>query len=925
MEKKVNMRFLKKICCGFCYCIQVLLYAQEVSLLKGTVVFENTQRPLEGVLLRLGGTPVFTHSNPKGFFELETTVQGLWMLEISAKNFVSKTLPLELVQGVVVDLGVLSLSALPFEEIQRPTVLLSQAELFEEENGGADNIPGLMQASKDVFLNAAAFRFGQARFKVRGYDSQEGLILINGIEMNKHFDGRPQWSNWGGLNAVLRNQELAFGIAASEHSFGGLAGVTHFSTRASQYRPGNAVSVAATRGSYRSRVLASYATGLLENGWALTLSASLRAAENGVIDGTHYWAWSSFIALEKQLHPKHSLNLTAFVASNKRAKSSPNTQEVLDLRGAKYNAYWGLQSGKVRNARIREIREPIFQLTHTWKVQKNTEVGTTVSFQKGHVGNSRLGNFKAPNSSPTYYQKLPSYSLRFPENPNYENAYLSLREFQNYGQIAWKDLFQANALNPSAKYFLYEDRNEDQTWTFHSKIDLQFSRKWRANIGFSFQDLYSLNYAKMRDLLGAATFVDLDPYATGVASQNDLNRPDRNVEEGDSFSYRYALRSKKAFLFFQSHYHSRRLEIQASWTYRTSLYQRDGGYRNGSYPDNSYGRSPKKTFRNFSGKANLLYKLTGRHLFGFNLGLLSQAPTAKSVFPQVRVTADFAPELRSELRQTVDLSYRYRAPGIQARLTGYHTQFSQGTSTSFSFAQGLRGEEADFVALVLTGIEKQHQGVEFGMEAKLNSSFQLSAVAALGSHVYANNPHLYLRSDQFVGEKGDFGSAYLKSARLGGSPQRAYSLGIEYRDPAYWWAQVNANFLSHRYLNSSPLIRTANFFLDADGIPFVNPESSLPITAKEVKDFWQQERLKDLFLVNFVGGKSWKTPTYYLSLFASVTNLLGTVFKTGGFEQSRKANFRELSEDMGLETPLFGPKYWTAPGVGYYLMLSVYF
>ena len=73
------------------------------------------------------------------------------------------------------------------------------------------------------------------------------------------------------------------------------------------------------------------------------------------------------------------------------------------------------------------------------------------------------------------------------------------------------------------------------------------------------------------------------------------------------------------------------------------------------------------------------------------------------------------------------------------------------------------------------------------------------------------------------------------------------------------------------------------------------------------------------------GGKSWKTPTYYLSLFASVTNLLGTVFKTGGFEQSRKANYRELSEDMGLETPLFGPKYWTAPGVGYYLMLSVYF
>ena len=74
---------------------------------------------------------------------------------------------------------------------------------------------GLLQATRDIFLTRAAFDFSQAFFRVRGYDSKEGQVLINGLAMNKFFDGRPQWNNWGGLNDVVRNQEFTSGETVS--------------------------------------------------------------------------------------------------------------------------------------------------------------------------------------------------------------------------------------------------------------------------------------------------------------------------------------------------------------------------------------------------------------------------------------------------------------------------------------------------------------------------------------------------------------------------------------------------------------------------------------------------------------------------------------------------------------------------------------
>ena len=118
---------------------------------------------------------------------------------------------------------------------------------------------------------------------------------MNGIEMNKMFNGRPQWSNWGGLNDVMRNQELTSGIVPSAYSFGSILGSSNINVRASMYRRGGRVTYSSSNRSYTNRLMATYTSGVVENGWAYALSVGRRWGNEGYQDGTFYDANSFFL------------------------------------------------------------------------------------------------------------------------------------------------------------------------------------------------------------------------------------------------------------------------------------------------------------------------------------------------------------------------------------------------------------------------------------------------------------------------------------------------------------------------------------------------------------------------------------------------------------------------------------------------------
>ena len=93
------------------------------------------------------------------------------------------------------ELGIVNLSR--ENPVEKRDVLLNLSETDLDDEEGISDVVGLLQGSQDVFLNRAAFDFSQSFFRVRGYDSSEGRVHINGLPMNSLVDGRPSMESLG--------------------------------------------------------------------------------------------------------------------------------------------------------------------------------------------------------------------------------------------------------------------------------------------------------------------------------------------------------------------------------------------------------------------------------------------------------------------------------------------------------------------------------------------------------------------------------------------------------------------------------------------------------------------------------------------------------------------------------------------------------
>ena len=899
------------------------MYSQNV--IRGIIIDNNSEKPLSEVLISIKNTIFTTKTDLNGAFHIKALSKGNYILEIKFNGFETQNLQLELSNNTL-DLDVILLFRDFTDELDLSIITISDDELNNDASA-ADNISGLLQASKDIFLRTAAFEFSSSFFKVKGLDSGNGKVLINGIQMNKVYDGRAQWSNWGGLNDVLRNQEFSNGLAASNVTFGGVLGATNMNTRASLQRPGTRLSYSSSNRSYAHRAMATHTTGISKNGWAMTFSASRRAGTEGFNDGTSYNAYSVFTSIEKKINNNHSINFTGIFTPNRRGKSSPNTQEVFDLKGIEYNEYWGDLNGRKLNSRIKEVAEPIVMLNHYWAFSEKATLQTNASYQFGKIGNSRLDFNGGANPSPTYYQTLPSYFLR---DNDLAGAYTAQENVVNKGQLDWQRIFDANTTNANVglnnAYVLYEDRNDDKQITVNTIYNLDVNNHIAINGKVEYKGLRSHNFAEVIDLLGGSGYLDINNFADSEAQmQNDVLNPNRIVGVGDAFRYNFNLSSDLINAFLQAQFKYSKIDFFGAVKVSQVTNQREGFYKNGRFENNSLGASEKINFTNYGAKAGATYKINGRNLIDVNVAYVTQAPTLRNSFSNSRENNNIVDNLQSEKVFSADASYIRRSPIITARATAYYTSIQDATEISFYFGDGVGGDNTAFVQEIVTGIAKRQLGLELGLEAQVTSTIKLKGAAAIGSFVYANNPNLYLTSDVtnegIFDEKGRSGNyiSNLKNYKIAAGPQQAYSAGFEYRDPNYWWIGATVNFFNNTYVDIAPLTRSLNFYSDADGLTFPN------YNIESASQLLQQEKFDAYKVVNLVGGKSWKINGYYISVFATLNNLLNTAYKSGGFEQGRNSNYNELSADKALNKALFGNKYWYGRGTTYFLNLNFSF
>lgn len=900
------------------FCLSLTGYGQETITITGRILNQVAKVPIDNAIIVIEGSSETSLSNAQGEFQLTTSLEGAYILKISAPYYNTKRIPI-LLEAQNLNIGMITLTNDITIEQTDNLITLTESDLSDDDETVSLSA-GLLQATKDVFLNRAAFDFGQAFFRVRGYDSQNGQVLINGIRMNKFFDGRPQWNNWGGLNDVIRNQEFSNGLETSDYTFGGILGNTNIDIRPSKLRPGIRLSSSASNRTYFGRLMTTYTSNPNTNGFTHTFSASRRWAKEGYIDGTLYDAYSFFGALEYQLNDKNNFLFTTILAKNRRGRSSAITEEVFELVGNNYNPYWGDQNGDIRNSRERNIFEPIVMLNHYYE-SKKIKVTSGASYQFGTNARSRLGYFNAPNPEPTYYRYLPSFYINNPIGADFTNAELARDGFLNNSQINWSNLYQANS-NGKAAYVYYNDTANDTQITLSSVANLNLNEHFKIDFGINYQQLKSENYAEIKDLLGADFHEDIDPFSD---TQNDVNGILNKVEE-DIFNYNYEMNASLFSGFAQLNFEKLKWLSFISGTISNTKYQRNGLFLNERFIENSTEKSDELRFLNYGLKGGLTYKITGRHWFKVNGAYINKAPVLQNSFINPRENNAIVPNIRSETISTADVNYFLRLPDLTGRISGFYSRFQNTTDINFFFVDS--GVGSDFVQEVLTDLDKLHMGIELGLEYQISSQVKLSAVANVAKYLYASNPSVTINFDTAGAEEDliditgniDLGTANIKNLRLAQGPQKAFALGIEYRDPKYWWIGATTNYLANNYANISTITRTQSFFFDPDtGERFPNA------TEENVANLLKQSRLDDFYLLNLVGGKSWLKNGKYISVFASINNAFDAVFRTGGYEQSRNGNFGQLQQDSLRDNPSFAPKYWYGFGRTYFLNLAISF
>lgn len=926
----------------------------------------TTGEPIPDVTITIEETQQTVKTDSRGEFSFTTNVPlGEQVLKVEKVGFVTKRYPIIVNEGQTVDISGMTLDYDQSDKKDLFVISISDDNLNSEDDGLTDNISGLLQASRDAFLSAAAYDFSATFFRPRGLDNANGKVLINGIEMNKQFNGRPQWGNWGGLNDVQRNQEFSMGMSANDYNFGDLAGTNNIIMRASKYREGGRVSYASANRSYTGRVMASYSSGLLKGGWSYSVLGSRRYGEEGFREGTLYDANSFFVAVEKQLNENHSINFTGIYASNRRGRSTAITEEVFNLKGEEYNPFWGYQDGEIRNSRIREINEPILMLNHYWDISSKVKLNTNVAYQFGEIANTRIDNNGtrlvltngestyvggARNPTPEYYQNLPSFHLQ-DANPtayDYQQAFIAQEAFVNDGQLNWNNLYDANATlradGGNSIYVLQSDVIDDSQITVNSIVDAELADNIRFNGSINYRSLNSANYARIEDLLGGTGYLDIDAFAEiedgQIAAgqlenlaQSNVRTPNRIATEGDRYKYNYEIDADVISAFAQAQFKYNKVDFYIGANVSQTAYQRNGLYENGYFPgEGSFGKSEKLDFSNYGIKGGATYKVTGKHLIDINASYFTKAPSIRNSFGNARQSNETVIGLESEKIQSVDLSYIFRSPIVKARLTGFYSGFENGTDIGFFFTESSSGF---FVQEIQTDIEKRHLGAELGIEAQVTPTIKLKGAASVGQYLYTNNPNLYYTSaDLDTPLTYGSGKTYLENYHVSGGPERAYQIGFEYRDPDFWNFGMTANFFSNAYTDVSALKRSDAFVIDTDLIPEDDFAKGGNVSGNTFNDYdetiakglLEQEQFEDYMLVNVIGGKSWKIDDYFVGFFATISNIFDKQYRTGGFEQSRRVDYRsQVEEQTNPNGPVFGNRYFYGNGTTYYLNVYVRF
>jgi hypothetical protein len=821
-----------------------------------------------------------------------------------------------------------------------PAVSLDDNDLGD--GGSGQSISSVLAASRDPYYNAASFNFSEMRFRIRGYDNDNFSTFLNGIPMDNLDNGFTPFGLWGGLNDVMRNREVTYGLRYNTFTFGDIGSNTNIDARASAQRKQTSFGYAISNRNYNHRWMLTHSTGLSKKGWAFSFSGSRRYASEGYVPGTYYDGWSYFAAVDKKLNSNHTLSLTVFGAPTENGRQSAAVQEMMDLAGTNYyNPLWGYQNGKKRNASVGKTNQPFVILTHDARLSDRTKLTTAAGYSWGDRSVTAIDWYNTADPRPDYYRYLPSYYQYYVNGEGgnidadrYNYLVDAMTNNEGLRQINWDKLYdvnrnqydviqnangiEGNTVSGRRSRYIVENRIVNtKRFNANSVLNTFIGKNIDLTAGINLQVQENNYYKRVEDLLGGDFYVNVNQFAErdfsndNIRNQNDLYTPNRILKEGDKFGYNYLMLFDKVNAWAQGVFKFNKVDLFAAAQWSHTRFWRIGLNQNGIYPKESYGGSERTILDNYAVKAGITYKIDGRNYLFANGLYMTKPPYFENVFQSIRTRNTLVDNVTSETTRSVEAGYIMNAPRIKIRLNGYFAEFDNGMDVITYFDDFYNS----FANISMTNIDKKHFGGEFGIEGNLGKGFTANAAAAVGRYYYDSRWKATLTVDNTAQVIQKDVTVYSENYRVPSTPQEAYSLGLTYRSPKFWFVSLTGNYYRQAWLSFSPIRRTEVAV------------SGLEEGSAKWHEILDQQQLDDQFMLNFFGGWSKRLPkkyninhrSTYLVFNLGVNNILNNKNAiSGGFEQLR-------FDDVNRNVNRFPPKYFYAWGLNYFASATIRF
>lgn len=791
--------------------------------LTGTIA-DDLGEPLPYVKVMEVGTSNIVVTNTEGKFELTTSVNS-GDIEVSFIGFGTKVIPFDLAKSS--NLGKIEIA--PDRELSEVTVFgindiakdritpiaVSTIQAIEiSEKLGSQEFPEILKSTPSVYATKQGGGFGDARINIRGFDQRNTAIMINGVPVNDMENGWVYWSNWAGLSDVTSAMQVQRGLGSSKLAISSVGGTVNILTKAAERKQGGFVSGTYGNDNYL-KTLASYSSGLMENGFAVTVLMG-RTAGDGYVDGTKFEGYNYFAAIGYKPNKKHSFQLTATGAPqwHHQRDYAPSLYDYFNysadslVPNHKYNSDWGYRNGEEFSFRRNFYHKPVVSFNWDWELNEKSALSAVVygSWGRGGGTGPRGGiGYTRPDgstgSTSVYSSRLKDENglMRWDDIAAYNEGgvftALNGDVVGGVGNWAAADNGSSNTTfdgqNVTTKrngYLLRGSMNSHNWYGTIVNFDQKLTDKLTLDVGVDARTYTGIHYRTLVDLLGADAY-----YSTGnstleegqyYTSANTIKAsPFENLNANNHSKINYYNDGIVNWLgaFGQLEYVSDKLSAFVQGAVSNQEFQRiDYFYPETDDAGNFVNESEKKSLLGGNVKGGFNYMFNAHHNVFINSGYYSKQPNFDAVFPGNQQTIN--ENLTNEQIIGLELGYGLRTKRLSGNLNFYRTSWGDRYLTVNS--DDVAGNDA---TANLSGVEQVHTGVELDFTYRPISKLTFDAMASYGNWVYSGDVNM-----QFVNEDNELVDVDIDGD--GELDNTLYLDGVKVGDAAQFTARVGATY-----------------------------------------------------------------------------------------------------------------------------------